>query len=138
MFLLSSPDLLLVGQYLATRIMHIKIHLVSKTKLFHKFPQLLKSIEKSYTPSSIEIIWLDQPHIASSIHLIINCEFSWYLVLILRLMLLILICYDTCIDFFDLRVKIFISVCFDLDFFETVVIFTKFVNFSDEVLRRKI
>mgnify|MGYP005628805237 CR=1 FL=1 len=50
--------------------MHIKIHFVTSRKLLQKLSQLLQSIEKHYSPASVEIVGLDKPNVSAIIHFI--------------------------------------------------------------------
>ena len=77
--------MLLVREYLAAGIVHIEVELAARGKLLDHLSQLLKCVEKANATTSIEIVRLNQPHVATVIHLIIESEIARHYILVLGL-----------------------------------------------------
>lgn len=59
---------------LDAEVVNIEVHLVACGKVLHELAQLLKGVEQHHSSSTVEVIWLNQPHIASIEHLVAKSE----------------------------------------------------------------
>jgi len=73
--------MLLVGENLATGIMYVEVHLISKGELLHQSAELLQRIEEADTTPSVEVVGLYQPDISTIVHISIQDELSGWFVL---------------------------------------------------------
>ena len=117
--------------------MSIKVHLVAERKLLEDFSKLVELVEESDSPSSIKVIWFDEPYVCSMIHFISKGVFPTNGLFIFSLSLMLVVLEYILINLSQLLLDwLLSSLC--LYFLYTVVVLTKPIDLIQEILGREV
>lgn len=113
--------------------MNIKVHLIAERKFLEDLPELVELIEQAYTPSSVEVVRLDQPYVTTVVHFFAQRKLARDCVLVLRFRLVLVVYSDILVYLFQLLLGGVRSML-QFHLLDTVVVLAKTINFVYEIL----
>ena len=82
--------------------MNIEVHLIAERKLLEDLPELVQLVEQAHTPSSVEVIGLNQPYVTTVVHFFAERKLTRDCVLVLGFRLVLVVYSDVLVYLFQL------------------------------------